>query len=147
VANIRTLTSHLGIALMPARLAGGSLAVCGGVGLLLASVGIYGVLSYSVAQRTRESGIRMAIGAARGEGVGLVMRQGLTMVAMGAAIGLALAFGAAQLIRGLLYGGNALDPVTFVGVPLVLAAVAALAIWVPARRAAAVDPVRAMRTE
>jgi predicted permease len=147
VANIRTLTSHLGIALMPARLAGGSLAVFGVLGLLLASVGIYGVMSYSVAQRTREIGIRMAIGAARGEVVGLVMRQGLTMVAMGAGIGLALAFGAAQLIRGLLYGGNALDPVTFIGVPLVLAGVAALAIWVPARRAAAVDPVRAMRTE
>ena len=147
VANIRTLDSHLGIALMPARLAGGSLAVFGLLGLLLASVGIYGVTSYSVSQRTREIGIRMAIGAARGEVVGLVMRQGLTMVGLGAGIGLALAFGAAQLIRGLLYGGNALDPLTFIGVPVVLAGIAALAIWIPARRAASVDPVLAIRSE
>lgn len=147
VANLQTLNNHLGIALLPARLAGGSLAVFGLLGLLLASVGIYGVMSYSVAQRTREIGIRMAIGAARGEVVGLVMRQGLTMVAVGGGVGLALAFGAAQLIRGMLYGGNALDPLTFVVVPLVLIGVAALAIWVPARRAAAVDPVRAIRTE
>ena len=147
VANLRTLDNHLGIALMPARLAGGSLAVFGLLGLLLASVGIYGVTSYSVSQRTREIGIRMAIGAARGEVVGLVMRQGLTMVGLGAGIGLALAFGAAQLIRGLLYGGNALDPVTFIGVPAILAAIAALAIWIPARRAAGVDPVMAIRSE
>ncbi len=147
VANIRTLDSHLGIALMPARLAGGALAVFGLLGLLLASVGIYGVTSYSVSQRTREIGIRMAIGAARGEVVGLVMRQGLTMVGLGAAIGLALAFGAAQLIRGLLYGGNAFDPLTFIGVPAILGAIAALAIWIPARRAAGVDPVMAIRSE
>ncbi len=147
VANIRTLDSHLGIALMPARLTGGALAVFGLLGLLLASVGIYGVTSYSVSQRTREIGIRMAIGAARGEVVGLVMRQGLTMVGLGAAIGLALAFGAAQLIRGLLYGGNAFDPLTFIGVPAILGAIAALAIWIPARRAAGVDPVMAIRSE
>jgi putative ABC transport system permease protein len=147
VANVQTLNNHLGLALMPARLAGGSLAVFGLLGLVLASVGIYGVMSYSVAQRTREIGIRMAIGAARGEVMRLVMRQGLTMVAVGGGVGLALAFGAAQLIRGMLYGGNALDPLTFVVVPLVLTGVAALAIWVPARRAAAVDPVLAIRTE
>lgn len=147
VANVQTLNNYLGLALMPARLAGGSLAVFGLLGLVLASVGIYGVMSYTVAQRTREIGIRMAIGAARGEVVRLVMRQGLTMVAVGGGVGLALAFGAAQLIRGMLYGGNALDPLTFVVVPLVLTGVAALAIWVPARRAAAVDPVLAIRTD
>ncbi len=147
VSNIRTLNNHLGIALMPARLAGGALGVFGLLGLVLASVGIYGVMAYSVAQRTREIGIRMAIGAARGEVVGLVMKQGLKLVAIGGGVGLALALGASQLIRGMLYGGSALDPVTFVGVPLVLTAVAALAIWVPARRAAGVDPVRAIRSE
>jgi predicted permease len=147
VANIRTLDSHLGIALMPARLAGGALGVFGLLGLILACVGIYGVTSYSVAQRTREIGIRMAIGAARGKVVGLVMRQGMTLVALGAAIGVVLAFGASRLIRSMLYGGNALDPLTFIAVPLLLSAVAALAIWVPARRAASVDPVRAIRVE
>lgn len=147
LSNVRTLNTHLGLTLLPARLAGGALAVFGLLGLLLASVGIYGVMSYSVAQRTREIGIRMAIGAARGEVIRLILRQGLTMVGIGAGIGLALSFGASQLIRSLLYGGNALDPVTFIGVPALLTAVAALAIFVPARRAAGVDPVRAIRTE
>ncbi|MBC7896546.1 MAG: ABC transporter permease [Cytophagaceae bacterium] len=147
VSNVRTIDTHLGLALMPARLAGGALAVFGLLGLILSSVGIYGVMSYSVSQRTREIGIRMAIGAPRGEVVGLVMRQGLTLVAIGGAIGLAAALGASQLLRGVLYGANALDPVTFIGVPLILAGVAALAIWVPARRAASVDPVRAIKSE
>ncbi|MGQ0765999.1 MAG: ABC transporter permease [Gemmatimonadota bacterium] len=147
VSNVRTLANHLGLSLLPARLAGGALGVFGLLGLILASVGIYGVMSYSVAQRTREIGIRMAIGAERGRVVGLVMRQGLTLVGLGAGIGLLLSFGAAQLLGSMLYGGNPLDPVTFVGVPLLLTGVAALAILVPARRAAGVDPVRAMRTE
>lgn len=145
--NVRTLNDHLGLALMPARLAGGALGVFGILGLVLASVGIYGVMAYSVAQRTREIGIRMAIGAARGEVVGLIMKQGLLLVGIGGGVGLVLSVGAAQLIRSLLYGGSALDPVTFLGVPLILMAVAALAIWVPARRAAGVDPVRAIRTD
>jgi predicted permease len=147
LSNVRTIDSHLGIALMPARLAGGALAVFGILGLVLASVGIYGVMSYSVAQRTREIGIRMAIGAARGEVVGLVMRQGLTLVAIGGGIGLLAALGASQLLAGLLYGGNPIDPLTFAGVPALLALVAAAAIWIPARRAAAVDPVRAIKSE
>ena len=147
MSNIRTIDSHLGIALMPARLAGGALAVFGVLGLILASVGIYGVMSYSVAQRTREIGIRMAIGAPRGQVVRMIMKQGLWLVAIGSAIGLVASLGAAQLLRGLLYGTNALDPITFIGVPLVLSAVAALAVWVPARRAASVDPVRAIKSE
>ena len=119
----------------------------GVLGLLLAAVGMYGVMSYAVAQRTREIGIRMAIGAARGEVVRMVMRQGLSLVVIGGVIGLGAAFGAARLIRGVLYGGNAIDPLTFVVVPVVLAAVAAVAIWIPARRAAGVDPVLAIRSE
>ena len=147
VSNVRTIASHLGIALMPARLAGGALAVFGILGLILASVGIYGVMSYSVAQRTREIGIRMAIGAATGEVVGLVMRQGLTLVVVGGALGLVGALAATRLLSGLLYGGNAFDPLTFLGVPVLLTGVAALAIWIPARRAASVDPVRAIKAE
>lgn len=147
LADVRTMGRHLGIALLPARLAGTVLAVFGLLGLVLAAVGIYGVMAYSVAQRTREIGIRMAIGSSNGEVVGLVMRQGLILVGVGATIGLAAAVGAAQLIRGVLYGKAALDPVSFVVVPIVLIAVAVLAIWVPARRAAAVDPVRALRSD
>jgi putative ABC transport system permease protein len=147
LSNVQSMNNHLGIALLPARLTGGVLGVFGILGLILAAVGIYGVMSYSVAQRRREIGIRMAVGAATGMVVSLVMRQGLTLVVVGTAIGLAGAIGAARLIRGILYGGSAVDPVTFVLVPVVLVGVATLAIWIPARRASAVDPVIALRQE
>ncbi len=147
VSNIRTLDRHLGLSLLPARLAGGALGVFGVLGLVLACVGIYGVMSYTVAQRTREIGIRMAVGAANRQVIGLIMRQGLSLVGIGAGIGLALSFVATQLIRTMLYGRNPIDPLTFLGVPAILTGVAALAILVPARRAAAVDPIRAIRTD
>ncbi|MFP5353641.1 MAG: ABC transporter permease [Gemmatimonadota bacterium] len=148
VSSIQPMSTFLGLALLPARLAGTTLGVFGVLGLLLAAVGMYGVMSYAVAQRTREIGIRMAIGAARGEVVSMVMRQGLAMVAIGGAIGLGLALGTSRLIRGVLYGaGAAFDPLTYVAVPLVLAGVAALATWIPARRAASIDPVVAIRAE
>src|SRR4029434_3395674 len=83
VSDIRTMSRHLGIALMPARLAGGALGVCGLLGLVLASIGMYGVMAYTVSQRRREIGIRMAIGAASGDVVGLIMRPGLTLVVSG----------------------------------------------------------------
>lgn len=148
VSDVQAMSQHLGLALLPARLAGTTLGVFGVLGLLLAAVGMYGVMSYAVTQRTREIGIRMAIGAARGEVVSMVMRQGLALVAAGGAIGLALALAAARLIRGVLYGaGAAFDPLTFVAVPVVLSMVAALATWLPARRAAGVDPMLAIRSE
>jgi len=147
LSNARTMNSHLGIALMPARLAGGVLGVFGLLALSLASVGIYGVVAYSVAQRTREIGIRMALGAAASDAVLLVMRQGLAPVLVGTVLGMAGALGASRLIRGLLYGGSALDPVTFAAVPLILVGAAVLATWIPARRAAAVDPLLALRQE
>jgi predicted permease len=147
LANARTMKSHLGIALLPARLIGGTLGVFGLLALGLASVGIYGVVAYSVAQRTREIGIRMALGAAASDAVLLVMRQGLAPVLTGTVLGLAGALAASRLIRGVLYGGSALDPVTFAAVPLVLLGVAMLATWIPARRAAAVDPMLALRQE
>ncbi|MFN8668974.1 MAG: ABC transporter permease [Gemmatimonadaceae bacterium] len=147
VADVKTMKNHLGFALLPARLAGTSLGVFGALGLLLAAVGMYGVMSYAVAQRTREIGIRMAIGAARGEVVRMVMRQGLSLVVAGGVIGIGVALGVARVIRGVLYGSGATDPLTFTVVPLVLAGVAALACWVPARRAAGVDPVLAIRSD
>ncbi|MFN8570791.1 MAG: ABC transporter permease [Gemmatimonadaceae bacterium] len=147
LADVRTMDEWLGTALLPARLTGSVLGIFGILGLLLAAVGMYGVMAYSVAQRTREIGIRMAIGAAEGQVLGLVMRQGMTLVGVGAVIGLAGALGASRLVRGLLIGGQAVDPLTFVGVPLVLIAVSALAIWVPARRAGSVNPVTAIKAE
>ena len=147
VSDVRTMTSHLGISLLPARLAGITLGIFGGLGLLLAAVGMYGVMSYSVSQRRREIGIRVAIGAARGQVLGLVMRQGLRLVGFGTVIGLVGAVLGSRLVRGLLYGDAGIDYVTLAGVPLVLIGVAALAIWFPARRAATVDPMVALRGE
>jgi predicted lysophospholipase L1 biosynthesis ABC-type transport system permease subunit len=147
VSNIRSMEKHLGISLLPARLTGAALGVFGVLGLLLASVGMYGVMAYSVAQRTREIGIRMAIGAAAADVIRLVMRQGLTLVLIGTVVGLGGAFAASRLLASVLYGGNSLDPMTFTLVPLVLIAVAAVASYVPARRAAAVDPAITLRSE
>jgi macrolide transport system ATP-binding/permease protein len=147
LADMRTMTESLGIALLPARLAGTVLAAFGLLGLLLAAIGIYGVMAYSVAQRTREIGIRMAVGAAATQVIGAVLRQGLTLVAVGTALGLAGGWGAWRLVRSMLHGATGPDVTTFVGVPLLLIAVAALAIWFPARRAARVDPVVALRME
>ena len=147
VSDVRTMNNHLGIALLPARLAGVVLGIFGGLGLLLAAVGMYGVMSYSVSQRRREIGIRVAIGAARSQVLGLVMRQGLRMVAIGTIIGLVGAVLGARVVRGLLYGATGVDAFTMVIVPMVLISVAALAIWIPARRAAAVDPMVALRGE
>ena len=147
LTNLRTMDKHLGVALLPARLTGAALGVFGLIGLLLASIGMYGVMAYSVAQRTREIGIRMAIGAAASDIIRLVMRQGLTLVLIGTVIGLAGAFAASRLLSGVLYGNNSLDVTTFTTVPLMLIAVAALATFAPARRASHVDPAVSVRSE
>jgi ABC-type antimicrobial peptide transport system permease subunit len=117
------------------------------IALLLAAVGVYGTMSYAVVQRTREVGIRMALGARRQEVVRLVLRRGLSVIALALAVGLAAALGLAPLLRRQLYGVAPLDPVTFLAVPLVLTGVALVACYLPARRAAAVDPVVALRTD
>jgi len=147
VSNIRTMESHLGIALLPARLAGAVLTVFGALGLLLASMGIYGVMARAVGQRRREIGIRIAIGAASHMVVGTFLREGLAMIGLGVGIGLAGAIAASRLIGAMLYGGNGLDLTTYLTVPAVLGGVALLAIWVPSRRASTVDPVVALKQE
>jgi predicted permease len=147
LSDVRTMVSHLGIALLPARLIGWVLGIFGLIGLLLASVGIYGVMAYSISQRTREIGIRMAIGAGAAQVVRLLLRQGMALVLVGVGLGLVGAVGAAMAIRGQLYGGTGFDPVTFVIVPLVLLFTAMGAIWIPAKRAAGLDPVLALRQE
>jgi putative ABC transport system permease protein len=123
------------------------LVVFGFLALTLAALGIYGVISYSVAQRTHEIGIRMALGAGPGEVLGMVLRQGLTMVAEGLAIGLATALALGRFTASLLYGTSATDPLTFLTVPAVLLAVSVVAIVVPAYRAAHVEPMTALRCE
>ena len=117
------------------------------MGLTLALLGVYGVVSYSVARRTQEIGVRMALGAARADVLRMVLRQGLTLVACGAAIGAAGAFGAVRVIASELYGVKSSDPWTFAGGAALILIVGCLACWVPARRAMRVDPIVALRYE
>jgi predicted permease len=147
VWKIRSMRSLLERDVAPHRftvLLAGSFAL---LALVLALIGVYGVMAYAVAQRSREIGIRMALGAARGEVVRMVLWSGLRIVAVATAVGLAAAFGGARLIERQLFNVPPTDPVTFVSVPALLAAVAALACWVPARRAARVDPAIALQAE
>jgi putative ABC transport system permease protein len=147
VWKVRTMASlldrDLSLRRFTARLTGGFALVA----LLLAMIGVYGVMTYVVAQRTREIGIRMALGAARGAVVRMVLGRGLRVVAAGTVLGLAGAYAGARLIARQLYGVPPTDLATFVIVPFVLAAVATLACWLPARRAARVDPVSALSVE
>ena len=123
------------------------LVIAAAVALLLGAVGIYGVISYVVGQRKREIGVRMALGAQRRDISRMVLREGLAVTLTGVAIGLACALAVTRLMLALLYGVSPTDPATFAAVPLLLAAVALLASWMPARRAAAVEPLEAIRYE
>jgi len=117
------------------------------IAVALSTVGIYGVVASFVGQRTPEIGVRIALGAARRDVLFLIIRQGMTLAMVGLGIGLLFAFGVAQLLAKLLFGVSPADPLTFVGVSLLLALVAALACYVPARRATRVDPLVALRYE
>ena len=137
----------MGVSLFPARMAAIALGSFGVLALILAAVGIYGVMSHVVAGRTREIGLRMALGAQLGDVRRLIVRQGMMLGIIGSAVGLLIAFGGAQMLKSLLYGVSATDPITFGGVALALLGVALFACWIPARRAARVDPMVALRAE
>jgi putative ABC transport system permease protein len=134
-------------ALFGSRLVTQVVAVIGLFGLLLAITGLYGVIAYSVSRRTREIGIRMAIGADPGSVARLVLRQGMLLTAIGAAIGMTLSLLASQVLGSLLVGVSARDPGVYIVVPLVLASISLLACYIPARRAARIDPLLALRQD
>jgi putative ABC transport system permease protein len=121
--------------------------IFGSCSLLLAAIGIYGLLAHSVQQRSREMGIRMALGAEPGDVRNMVFSQGMSLVWIGAGIGIAAAFGLTRFIESFLFGVKALDPAVFVTVPILLTCVALVAVWVPARRASRVDPAEALRCD
>jgi ABC-type antimicrobial peptide transport system permease subunit len=147
VQSSRTIEEHVAASLLPQRIAAWVLGALGGLALVLAAVGVYGVVAYAVARRTREIGVRVALGARHGDVVRLVVRQNLGLVKWGVLIGLPLAWGAARLVGSLLLGAGTASPLAFAGGTLFLAGVATLAAWLPARRAARVDPITALRTE
>jgi len=147
VFNAKTLTEHMSLPLFPFRMAAAVLGSFGLLAIVLAAIGIYGVMSYVVAGRTREVGVRVALGASRSNVLFLIMRQGMSLALIGLVVGLVVSFAAAQLLVKVLFGVSPGDPMTFVGVTILLALVAALACYVPARRAMKLDPLEALRYE
>jgi putative ABC transport system permease protein len=147
ISNIRTMEQIRAKSIEPQRFNLTLLGIFAGIALALALVGIYGVMAYVVAQRTHEIGIRMALGASPGQVLKLVVGQGMTMVGLGMTIGMIAAFGLTRLMRDLVFGVSATDPVTFGAVPLLLVCAALLACYLPARRATKIDPLVALRHE
>lgn len=147
VSNVRPMTEVVSTALATPRLTGFLLGAFAAIALILAVVGLYGVLSYLVARRTHEIGIRLALGADRGQVLAMVLRYGLTLAGIGIAVGIVGALAASRLVRGMLYQVQPTDPLTFVLVPAALLVVAALASLLPAARAVRVSPITALRSE
>jgi predicted permease len=145
--NVMTLNEQIGFSLLPLRVAASIAGSLGALGMLLAALGVFGVVNYSVLQRTREIGIRMSLGAQRRDVLRLIVAQGLWLAVIGVLIGSALAAALTHSLSSLLYGVSALEPVTFIGVAVLLMAMALLASYIPARRATKVDPLVALRYE
>jgi predicted permease len=147
VYDVRPLTEHVSLSMLPAQVGSAFLALFGLIALLLACIGIYGITAFSVAQRTNEIGIRMALGAQAGQVLRLVMGQSMLLLIIGLVVGLIGAYALGGLIASFLYGISPNDPLTFAGVTLIFIAIALLACYIPARRAIRVDPVITLKTE
>jgi predicted permease len=147
IIQAKTMQTHLAVMLLPARLGAVAFALFAGLALVLATIGVYGVVRYAVARRAREVAIRLAIGAQPDGVVRLLMREGVALVSVGAIVGLVLAALASRGLESLLYGVTAIDPIAFLGAPALLILVGALAAFLPARRASRVDPASVMRAE
>ena len=147
IGAIATMEENIGSSLAARRLTMTLLGAFAGLALVLTSVGIYGVMALSTAQRTREMGIRFALGASRADVLRLILGQGISLIAIGLAAGLLGAFAASRALNSLLYGVGSLDAAALAGALVMLAAVAFLACYLPARRASLVDPIEALRAE
>jgi ABC-type antimicrobial peptide transport system permease subunit len=145
--SVGSLTEQLGLVLFPARIAATVLSAFGVLALILASTGIYGIMAYAVSRRSREIGIRMALGASAPQVVRVVLGRGALLLSIGAALGTAAALAASRLFAPILYGVSSTDPTTYSVALGLMAVVAFAACWFPARHAIAVDPARSLRTE
>jgi len=147
LTEVGTLEDHLGYVYFLPRMAAVMLSLIGVLALLLACMGLYGMVSYGVARRTREMGIRLALGAEPQSVINMVLKSGLTLVGVGATVGIVASVGLGQVIERFLYGVGALDPIAIVSAPIILSLVGGLATYLPARRASRIDPVQALRSE
>jgi ABC-type antimicrobial peptide transport system permease subunit len=147
ILRLASMRSATAFATWPQRIAGTPLGACASLALFLAAVGLYGVVAYAVSQRTREIGIRMALGAGRAAVVRMVLASSMKVVGIGLAFGVVLALAAGRAVESFLGGVSALDPLALAAGPLVMIACAFVASWLPARRAARIDPMNALRAE